>query len=111
MREPLPQRPDMIGESGGHGGCARLITRCLACSRALGGAASASDTHPQCPHGPAEVVGVVAEVADRLVNLPVLAEAIGAADFAGIAVAVGAVVAFQKRRVDGGAGLGALQCR
>src|SRR5262249_1408813 len=51
-------------------------------------------------HRPAEVVAVQAEVAQRHVHLPALAEPIRLAGLAGAAVAVGAVLPLQVRRAD-----------
>src|SRR5437763_1512278 len=53
----------------------------------------------QRPHAPAEVVGVVAEIAHRLVRLPILAEAVRAAGLTGVAMTVSCIVTLQKRGV------------
>ncbi len=58
--------------------------------------------HPdaECPHRPAEIVGVPREIGHRFVNVPVLREAVRLADLAAVAVAVRPVLTFDKRGVD-----------
>src|SRR5262245_58259344 len=53
---------------------------------------------PQGPHTPTEVVTVHGETGHRLVDVPVLAEAIGPPSLAGVAVTVRAVVPLHVRR-------------
>ena len=58
--------------------------------------------HPdaECTHRPAEVVRVHREIGHRLVNVPVLREAVRLADLAAVAVAVRPVLTFDERGVD-----------
>jgi len=76
----------MIGQTGGHGGGAGL--------RAAVGVFLSEGSN-----WPTEVVAVEGEGADGFVDVPVFAEAVGLANFVRrwrIAVAVGAVVAFDE---------------
>src|SRR5437588_721344 len=93
--QPLGERPHVLRDPRAHRRRARLVAGVLP--------AAAAQPPPQRPHAPAEVIGVVAEVADQPVRLPVLAEAVGPPRPAGVAVAVGGVVPLQERGVDRGA--------
>lgn len=55
---------------------------------------------PQRPHRPTEVVRIHRELGDSVMNVPVLAEAVGLACLATVLVAVGAVMALNEGGVD-----------
>ena len=77
----------MVGQAGGHG---RRPRHPLAVGTSL----------TQRPYGPAEVVGVHREVGDRLMDVPVLREAVRLAGLPTVPTAVGPVLPLHKRRVD-----------
>ena len=60
----------MVGQSCGHGGRTR-------------GPVAIGHPDAECSHRPAEIVGVHREIGHRLVNVPVLREAVRLADLAG----------------------------
>src|SRR3989475_5234674 len=86
--KPFGQCPDMVCQACGHGGCTLL-------PRSIG------DSHTQCPYRPAEVITVQGEIGHRLMHVPVLREAVTLTHLTGVAVAVGAVLPFDKRGIDG----------
>jgi len=85
--QPFPQGPNVVGQAGGHGGSPRHPS-----------AVGISLT--QCSHGPAEVVGVHREIGNRVMDVPILREAIGLANLPVVPVTVGSVLPFHERGVD-----------
>ena len=71
----------MIGKAGGHCGGSRLP-------------AAVAVFDAQRSQGPTEIVTTHREVSDRVMHVPVLRETVAFADLAGVAVAVGPVLAF-----------------
>ena len=86
----------MIRQPGCHGWSSRLP-------------ATRGVTATQGSHRPAEIVAVQREIAHRLMHLPVLREAIRFPRFAGVTVAIRAVVALDEDRVDFVTDLGTCQ--
>ncbi len=59
--------------------------------------------HPQSPNAPAEVVAVHRQVRHRLVDPPILAEAVSLPGFSRIPAAIGTVLPLKKRRINAAA--------